>query len=151
MVTEQLRVLVVMEDSLFERGVVQRLRQEPEIRVRVVRASDADLDSLLASFRPHASILDDGDAALRERILAVSPTTVVVGLSLECGVATLYQARSLEISSITELVSHLKSQGVLSRSSGVRGQGGAKSRERQSQGTLRSGKREASDHLKARL
>ncbi|HLC30234.1 MAG TPA: hypothetical protein VJM51_05590, partial [Dehalococcoidia bacterium] len=84
MVTEQLRVLVVMEDSLFERGVVQRLRQEPEIRVRVVRASDADLDSLLASFRPHASILDDGDGALRERILAVSPTTVVVGLSLEC-------------------------------------------------------------------
>ena len=151
MVTEQLRVLVVMEDSLFERGVVQLLRQEPGIRVRIVRTGDAALDSLLATFKPHASILNGGDAALRERILAIAPSTVVVTLSLERGVATLYQARSLAISSITELMSHLKSQGVLNRSSEARGQRGGRSREHQSQSTLRCGRREAEDNFKAQL
>lgn len=105
--TRELRVLVIMEDTLLEQGIVQRLRENPRLDVRVIGRACDELTSVLAQFRPHVSIMEGGEGLPLEQLLALSPGSAVVQISLDRTGATVYRAEHLDITSIGELVDWL--------------------------------------------
>lgn len=118
---KELRVLVVMEDSLLEHGIVQRLLEEPDIEVQTVGKDCPDLRGILGTFKPHVSIVDEKEAPVLEQILATHPKGAVVTISLDREGATVYQALHLSITTVRELVDYLKR--VRGRPSGPRSRG----------------------------
>ncbi|MBM2826187.1 MAG: hypothetical protein HW403_251 [Dehalococcoidia bacterium] len=103
-----LRVAVIMEKSLLEHGVVQRLLENPEVTVQVMNRDCADIDAALAAFQPDVAIIDETYGPLREQVLVAFPQSAVVTLSIDRADATVYRARRLAVKTVTELVAHLK-------------------------------------------
>ncbi len=106
--TDKFLVVVLMEQSLLENGIVQRLMEDPGIDVRVMKKDWDDIPAKLGDCQPDVIILDDNDAPLRGEILAALPDSTVVTVGFEQDGAVLYRPRRLSISTVKELVDHLK-------------------------------------------
>lgn len=105
---EDLRVAVVRGESLLEQGVLRALLALPGLEVEVVPGDAADLAGALKSFQPHAVIADEMDREFINYILARSPGTVVVTLSLRTPTVAVYRSRIAEVASVQELVDQLR-------------------------------------------
>ena len=116
----ELKVLVIMRDSLLESGLVQGLKAEPGLEVRVVLEPADDLAKVLSDFKPHAALVEAGSSTTLASILTLSPETSVMTLSLDKGGVTVYHPRGLSVRSIESLARHLKREHTPSTGSGNR-------------------------------
>ena len=105
---KRLRVAVVRGESLMEQGVLQALLRVPDLEVEILPADAADLAAALRSLRPDAVIADEMDRAFIDYILARSPGTVVVTMSLRTPTVAVYSSRIAEVASVQELVHQLR-------------------------------------------
>ena len=107
---DHLRVAVVRGESLMEQGVLQALLRVPDLEVEILPADAADLASALRSFRPDAFIAYEMDRTFIDHILARSPGTVVVTMSLRSPTVAVYSSRVAEVASVQELVDELRQE-----------------------------------------
>lgn len=105
---EPLRVAVVRGESLLEQGVLRALQCLPDLEVEVLPADAADLAAAVRTFRPDAVIAGEMDKEFINYILARSPGTVVVTLSLRTPTVAVYRSRIAEVASVEELVQQLR-------------------------------------------
>lgn len=105
---EDLRVAVVRGESLLEQGVLRALLALPGLEVEVVPGDAADLAAALRSFQPHAVIADEMDREFINYILARSPGTIVVTMSLRTPTVAVYRSRVAEVTSVKDLVDQLR-------------------------------------------
>ena len=106
--SEGLKIMVIMGQSLFGAGLIQRLLEETNSELRVIDKSAADLTARLEEFQPEVVILDENDAPLRGRVMADSPKSVVVTLGFDQKGAVVYRPRQLYVSTVRDLVDYLR-------------------------------------------
>ena len=107
---EPIRVAVVRGESILERGVYEALSRIEDIEVEVLPADAADLLGALQTFRPHAVIADEMDREFVNYILARSPGTVVLTLSLLNSRIGVYHSRQVDVASIDDLLAHVRAE-----------------------------------------
>lgn len=108
--TEPLRVAVVRGESLMEQGVLHALSDIQGLEVEVLPGDAADLAAALRTFRPHAVIADEMERTFIDYILATSPGTVVLTLSVHAPRIGVYRSKQVAVASMEELVSHLRAE-----------------------------------------
>ncbi len=106
--SEPMRVAVVRGESLLEQGIKHALMSVEDIEVEVVPGDAADLLAALRSFRPDAVIVDEMDQDFVNYILARSPGTVVIAVSLHTPTVAVYRSRIAEVANIEGLVEQLR-------------------------------------------
>ena len=105
---EHLRVALVRGESLLEQGVLRALQCVPDLEVEVLPADAADLAAAVRRFPPDAVIAGEMEKEFITYILARSPGTVVVTLSLRTPTVAVYSSRIAEVASVQELVHQLR-------------------------------------------
>jgi hypothetical protein len=108
--TKPLRIAVVRGESLMEQGVLHALAEIEGLEVEVLPGDAADLAAALRTFRPDAVIADEMERTFIDYILATSPGTVVVTLSVHVPKIGVYRSKQVPVASVADLVSQLRDE-----------------------------------------
>ena len=106
--TEPMRVAVVRGESLLEQGILHALMAMPDIEVEVLPTDAADVAAVLRTSHPDAVIADEMEKEFINFVLARSPGTVVVTMSLRTPTIAVYRSRIAEVTNVEQLVDQLR-------------------------------------------